>query len=143
MFHEPVRRKGSQSSYVEMDPGDMSSLEKRRMSEDDPYMRMEDLQIGWKKASDQPIFNLEENHETQHNSSVSMPTVIKHSKRKNNFLHTDKNKGELQIQERHFKKGNTHKDDYAFLDFEQKKDYVDMEKAKTKKWQFPDFNSNK
>ena len=86
MSHEPVRRKGSQSSYVEMDPGDMSSLEKRRMSEDDPYMRMEDLQIGLKKESDQPMFHLEENHETQHNSSVSMPTVIKHSKRKNNFL---------------------------------------------------------
>ena len=42
--------------------GDMSSEESRRMmSEEDPYMRMEDLQIGWKKESDQPIFNLEEN----------------------------------------------------------------------------------
>ena len=130
-----------------MDPGDTSSIESRSMvSEEDPYVRMEDLQIGWKKESDQPIFNLEENHETQRNSSFSMPTVIKHSKRKNNFLQTRKNKGEIQMQEsmeRQFKKGNKNKDDYAFLDFEKNKNYVDMDKAKTKKWQFLDFSSNK
>ena len=44
---------------------------------------------------------------------------------------------------RHFKKGNKHKDDYVFLDFEQNKDYVDVDKAKTKKSQFLDFMTNK
>ena len=133
-----------------MDPGDMSSIENRRMiSEDDQYMRMEDLQMGWKKESDQPMFHLEENHEKQHNSPFSMPhhpTDRKQPKRKNNFLQTGKNKGELQIQEsmeRQLKKGNKHKDDYAYFDFEQNKDYVDMGKAKTNKWHFLDFNKHK
>jgi len=41
---------------------------------------------------------------------------------------------------RNFRKGNRHKNDYVFLDFEKKKDYVDMAPAKQRKWQFLDLN---
>ena len=37
---------------------------------------------------------------------------------------------------RQFMKGNKHKDDYVFFDFEKNMDYVDMGKVKTKNWQF-------
>ena len=67
-------------------------------------------------------------------------------KRKKNLFQIGKGKSELQINEsvgRQFKKGNKHKDDYVFFDFEKNKDYVDMGKAKTKKWQFLDLKNNK
>jgi len=57
-----------------------------------------------------------------------------------------KHKSELQMTERmgrHFKKGNKHKDDYVFFDFEKNKDYIDMGKARTKKWHFLDFRNKK
>ena len=80
----------------------MSSIESRRMiNEDDPFMRMEDLQMGWKKESDQPMFHLEENHDKLHNSQFPLPHNPSYIKQPNIFflLQTDKNKeGELQMQ---------------------------------------------
>ena len=127
-------------------------------SDQDPYMRMEDflensyLHMERKKRShDDQIFHLEESHShaTKHNSPFLIPRDLlgtKHPKRKNNLLQAGIERGELLMQEslgRQYKKGNKHKDDYVFFDFEQNKDYVDMGKAKTKKWQFLDFKSNK
>ena len=67
-------------------------------------------------------------------------------KRKNHLFQVGKTKSELHIEEsigRRLKKGNKHKDDYVFFDFEKNGDYVEMGKAKTNKWHFLDFRNNK
>ena len=138
-----------------MDPGEVLSTERTMTSNEDPYMRMGDflnnrnLHLERKKKSDDSIFLLEDCHGIQQISPFLMPCDLlgkKPPKRKNNLFQTGKGKGELLEQEsmgRHFKKGNKHKDDYVFFDFEQNKDYVDMGKIKTKKRHFLDFMSNK
>jgi len=151
-------RNQSQSSYVEMNPADDLSTELIRTttSAQDPYMRMEEfLENSYhqmeRKPEDDPIFHLEHNQTQRSKQShlFPMPHDLlskKPPKRKNNLLEAGKGTAEL-LQEslgRRFKKGNKHKNDYVFFDFEQNKDYVDMQgKAKTKKWHFLDFNDKK
>ena len=121
--------------------------------EDDPYMRIENfpendyLHMEKKNRSEEPLFHFK-NHQRDPANYLSMTSSElsgkKAPKRKNNLF--EKGKNELQLNEsigRQFKKGNKHKDDYVFFDFEKNKDYVDMGKAKTKKWQFLDFKNNK
>jgi len=72
---------------------------------------------------------------------VKKPSEMRHS-----LFYVGKHKSETQMPERisrSFKKGNKHKDDYVFFDFERNKDYMDMGKARTKKWHFLDFRNNK
>eukprot|EP00092_Neocalanus_flemingeri_P007857 GFUD01008482.1.p1 GENE.GFUD01008482.1~~GFUD01008482.1.p1 ORF type:complete len:423 (-),score=109.98 GFUD01008482.1:42-1310(-) len=143
---ETQSRKESHSSYVEMNAGEALSIERTSTSDQDPYMRMEEflensyLHMERKKNFDpDKMFYLD-----QEQSLVTKQKKL--PKRKNNWLHKGKDNGELLMQEslaRQYKRGNKHKDDYVFFDFEQNKDYVDMGKAKTKKWQFFDFKGNK
>ena len=145
----PASRKQSHSSYVEMDPEGMFE------GEEDPYMRVENftednyLHMERMKKSKEPVFDMETpNIDPSNYLSMTSSDLLgkKPPKRKNNLFQIEKGKSELQLNgsnERQFKKGNKHKDDYVFFDFEKNKDYVDMGKAKTKKWQFLDFKNNK
>jgi hypothetical protein len=124
------------------------------VGEEDPYMRVENftennyLHMERKKKSEEPLFH-SENHQKDPADYTTMTTSDllgkKPPKRKNNLFQIGNGKSEIQMNEsngRQFKKGNKHKDDYVFFDFEKNKDYVDMGKAKTKKWQFLDFKNN-
>ena len=103
-----------------------------------------------KNRSEESLFHLE-NHQRDPDNNLSMTSSYLHGKkapkRKNNLFQIGKGKSELQLRNEiiggQFKKGNKHKDDYMFFDFEKNKDYVDMGKAKTKKWQFLDLKNNK
>jgi len=142
-------RKESQSSYVEMNPEDMLS------GADDPYMSMESIQendylhMEKRKKSADRMFQLEDCNRSHQNLLTSKPFDFLGNKfptRKNNLFQVGKAKSELHIEEsigRRLKKGNKHKDDYVFFDFEKNKDYVEMGKAKTNKWHFLDFRNNK
>ena len=92
------------------------------------------------------MFQLEDCNWSQQNLSTSKPFDFFRNKRKNPLFQVGKAKSELHIEEsigRRLKKGNKHKDDYVFFDFEKNKDYVEMGKAKTNKWHFLDFRNNK
>ena len=94
------------------------------------------------------MFQLEVCNRSHQNLSTSKPFDFlgnKFPKRKNNLFQVGKAKSELHIEEsigRRLKKGNKHKDDYVFFDFEKNKDYVDMG-IPHNKWHFLDFRNNK
>jgi len=140
---EPVNE--SQSAYVEMSPEDMIG------TKCDPYMRMEEnyIHMEKRKQSDDRMFYLETSEDfLEKNSSMGTPDYLvkKPSKRKHSLFYVGKCKSELQMPERmgrYFRKGNKHKDDYVFFDFERNRDYMDMGNARTKKWHFLDFRNNK
>ena len=141
--------KESQSSYVEMTPEEMIG------EQCDPYMRMEKLlednyiHMEKRKQSDDRMFYLEtsddflekDSCEDTHDYFVRKPSKMRH-----NLFYVGKQKSEIQMPERmgrHFKKGNKHKDDYVFFDFEKNKDYMDMGKVRTKKWHYLDIRNKK
>ena len=140
---EPVNE--SQSAYVEMNPEDMIGTNCV------PYMRVEDnyIHMEKRKQSDDRMFYLETSDDfLEKNSSIGTNdySVKKPTKMRNSLSFVGKHKSELQMPERmgrHFRKGNKHKEDYVFFDFERNKDYMDMGKARTKKWHFLDFRKNK
>jgi len=136
-----LSRQASHSSYVEMNPGEASPNPATMVISDDPYMKMEDF-LDNSYPPLKPNNKLKDG--SQSNSvSLSCENALKNTpKRKTNLLQAEKDKRQVMIREgmtRQYKKGNKHKDDYVFFDFEQNRDYVDMDKAKTKKWQFLDF----
>ena len=132
-----------------MDPGGLFE------GEEDPYMRVENftennyLHMEKKKKSEEPLFDMENHHRDPANYlSMTYSDLLekKPPKRKNNLFQIGKGKSELQMNEsvgRQFMKGNKHKDDYVFFDFEKNKDYVDMGKPNIKKLQFLEFKNNK
>ena len=62
-----------------------------------------DLQMDWNKEFENPIIDLEENQEKTENELQSKESI-----------------------ERQFKKGNKHREDYVFFDFEKDNGYVEM-----------------
>ena len=63
-----------------------------------------DLQMNWNKEFENPIFALEGNQEQTENELQPKENI-----------------------ERQFKKGNKHKDEYIFFDFEKDNGYVEMQ----------------
>jgi len=141
------------SPYVEMSPGYSRSIalnsELDRFGEE-PYMCMNEFLSGSKKSkseisrkfSDEQIFHLEEGSPRQTDMPVYHPKSHDYTpmKGRNMFSIGD---GTMSVERglsRLRKKGNKHKADYVFVDFE-KNNYVDMQQMGTKKWKFLTFHS--
>ena len=160
MMRTPVTRSLSQDPYMRM-----SQEPYMRMSEEDPYMRMTDassppkpeendsycsmtnhtLPKKSRRQSEEPVFHLDESPIRIPASSYSDKTFPMR-KKKMNIFHRTPEAGERN---RHilngslmkpFKKGNKHKDDYVYVDFE-KQNYMDMAQSGSNKWKFLNFTS--
>lgn len=146
----------SQSSYVEMSPvvRNHSRLEchstKNNFGEE-PYMCMNDLGVGDKKVksgfsrkfSEEQIFHLEQGSPNQREVPSFKNDKQYYSTSSKNVSRLSMSEGSMSMERglsRLHRKGNKHKADYVFVDFE-KNNYVDMQQIGTKKWKFLTFHS--
>jgi len=139
----------SQSSYVEMTPSNARTT-KNNFGED-PYMNMNEFMRGGKKMNqelsrkfgEEPIFHLEQG------SPMLREGPTFGNKKKENHSPSKKGtmfsmgEGTMSMERglsRLHRKGNKHKADYVFVDFE-RNNYVDMQQVGGKKWKFLTFHS--
>jgi len=110
---KPKKSLISQSSYVEMNPAEEDVTSSTW--DNDPYMKMSKIypsSVGKTSFFENDPYNID----TKKNSSI-----LNFAEKR---LHLKPQKNESLG--RHYKKGNKHRDDYVFLDFETNKDCVDM-----------------
>jgi len=137
----------SSSSYVEMSPGEAypmigSHITKNNFGED-PYMHMNEVRIGEKKSSQElsrklsedQMFYLEQGSPVQRKVKNKIPENVNKSKRGSLFSMGEGTMSMDRGLSRLHRKGNKHKEDYVFVDFE-KNNYVDMQQLGGKKWKF-------
>jgi len=110
----PKRSVTSQSSYVEMNPAEEDVTSSTW--DNDPYMKMSKIYPSSSVGKTSFFENDPYNIDTRKNSSI-----FNFAEKRLN-LKPQKN----ESLGRHYKKGNKHRDDYVFLDFETNKDCVDL-----------------
>eukprot|EP00092_Neocalanus_flemingeri_P003603 GFUD01003866.1.p1 GENE.GFUD01003866.1~~GFUD01003866.1.p1 ORF type:complete len:497 (+),score=78.30 GFUD01003866.1:618-2108(+) len=142
----------SHSSYVEMSPGAAYTRLESRTTKinfgEEPYMHMNEFMQGHNKhkCSDEQIFHLE-----QGSPRPREAPVLRNKRTESECTSPTKKSGTLfsmgegtMSMERGLsrlrRKGNKHKADYVFVDFE-KNNYVDMQQLGGKKWKFLTFPS--
>jgi len=164
MDRDPVRRL-SEEPYMRMSEESCARMKEeaqKRMSQDS-YMQMNTFPRKLiRRVSDEPMFQLEdsvsfpslpcpgqsppERVSSSSNSNYSGSTFPRRKKKINIFNRTQED-GERNNQILHgsmmkpFRKGNKHKDDYVYVDFE-KQNYMDMASTGSNKWKFLNFTSS-
>ena len=155
---EPARRSFSEDPYMRMSEDPymrMSDPGARKQSEGSSYMSMNIHSMPKKsrrRQSDDQMFQLEGSPKSPEPKSPEPPesysdkTFPRRKKKINIFNRTPESSerncdilnGSLT---RPFKKGNKHKDDYVYVDFE-KQNYMDMAQNGSNKWKFLNFSSS-
>ena len=138
-MREPVTpKKNSEDSYMPMSTHTLPKKSRRRQSEQEAMFQLDsDLPS--------PPTGKSVHSPSDHHSSYSEKTFPRRKRRINIFNRTsedgDRNNQILNGSlVRPFRKGNKHKDDYVFVDFE-KQNYMNMASNGSNKWKFLNFSS--
>ena len=138
-MREPVTpKKNSEDSYMPMSTHTLPKKSRRRQSEQEAMFQLDsDLPS--------PPTGKSVHSPSEHHSSYSEKTFPRRKRRINIFNRTsedgDRNNQILNGSlVRPFRKGNKHKDDYVFVDFE-KQNYMNMASNGSNKWKFLNFSS--
>ena len=137
-MREPVSpKKKSEDPYMSMSTHTLPKKSRRRQSEQEAMFQLDsDLPS---PAAGKVV------HSPDHHATYSEKTFPRRKRRINIFNRTsedgDRNNQILNGSlVRPFRKGNKHKDDYVFVDFE-KQNYMNMGSSGSNKWKFLNFSS--
>jgi len=138
--------KAKHDPYVEMSPGHVNSMSTKNRFGEEPYMCMNDIVArdtqgkgGYsRKFSEEQIFSFEQGSPPQKefpNVKNIVPEYVSSTRKGTYFSMGDGTMSMERGLSRLHRKGNKHKGDYVFLDFE-RQNYVDMQQLGSKKWKF-------
>merc|ERR1719500_825739 len=136
-MREPATpKKKSEDPYMPMSTHTLPKKSRRRQSEQEAMFQLD---------TDMPSTSGKVVHSPDHQVSYSEKTFPRRKRRINIFNRTsedgDRNNQILNGSlVRPFRKGNKHKDDYVFVDFE-KQNYMNMASSGSNKWKFLNFSS--
>ena len=136
-MREPATpKKKSEDPYMPMSTHTLPKKSRRRQSEQEAMFQLD---------TDLPSTSGKVVHSPDHQVSYSEKTFPRRKRRINIFNRTsedgDRNNQILNGSlVRPFRKGNKHKDDYVFVDFE-KQNYMNMASSGSNKWKFLNFSS--